>query len=211
MKCRSYFFTILTMLSAACACLLFGSAAQAQIIIDPNGDAAITSSSDFSGDFAVANLLDAMVTQADVGTAFAAGGANQWAGSGVGPHVIQMIFDTSITTDGFVYSQRLGDIPTTDKATSISFWFNDTDLGTVVPSTPADAIIDITNTDNSDLTQYSLGGTFTGQFVQAEFTGNGGNPGGSEMRMTLSAIPEPTSLVVLGLGMVGLITCRRRS
>ncbi|XAM00104.1 PEP-CTERM sorting domain-containing protein [Phycisphaeraceae bacterium D3-23] len=167
-----------------------------------------TASSEFSGAFVGTNLFDASVSDSDIGVTAYGTADGQWAGSGVGPHTIFMDYGSSITATGVAYAQRAGDDPLLDKVSTIEFWFSNTDFGGVTPVTTPDAVATITNTGDTVLTEYALGGTFSGQYVAARVstTATSGNPGGSELRMTF--IPEPGSLALLGLA--GLMVARRR-
>lgn len=187
--------------------LLMAGPSQAGMIVDADGPDTATGPA-FGAGFEVTNLFDSVVTDGDIGVTDYAGMDGQWAGPGLGPHDIFLDYGSSITASGVAYSQRAGDIATADKVGTIEFWFSDTDFGGVIPGTPADGTATVTNVTDSILTEYDLGGTFSGQFVAARFTsvvGGTFNPGGTEMRLT---IPEPGSLALLTLG--GLAMLRRR-
>ncbi|WP_442482122.1 PEP-CTERM sorting domain-containing protein [Aeoliella sp. SH292] len=157
----------------------------------------ITATSEFNGDYTVTNLFDEVVTDANIGvTQYGAGGGTQWAGVGTGPFNVFMDYGSPLTgVDGFVYSQRLGGNPALDKVGRIDFWFSNTDFGGVIPGTPANASVTVTNTATPILTQYTFGGAdFSGQYVAARFIappGGGGNIGGSEFRLSFNT---PTAI-----------------
>lgn len=150
---------------------------------------AVTASSEFAAQYAVTNLFDATVTNADVGNTLYGNPDGQWAGVGAGPFNVFMDFGSSLTgVDGFAYSQRLGATPTTDKVGKVDLWFSNTNFDGVLPATPADASVTVTNVTTRLFTQYSFGqNEFSGRYVAARFsapTGGGGNIGGSEFRLT---------------------------
>ena len=102
------------------------------------------------------------------------------------------------------YAQRAGGNPAVDKVLSIAFYFSDT-LG-VFGGVP-DENLTITDTTDNLFNEYNFAGAHAGRFVRAVFTGNGGNPGGSELRFY--GVPEPTGSL-LALAGVGAVMLRRR-
>jgi len=189
----------------AVACV--APAAAAGTIVSATGPTTVTGP-EFGAGFELSNLFDETVADADLDTtAFGAVAGTQWAGPGLGPHTIFMDYGSSITASGVGYAQRSGDTAGFDKVTQIEFWFSDTDFGGILPGGVADATVSVTILDDTVLNEYAMGGSFSGRYVAARFTATGqqGNPGGSEMRLT---VPEPGSLALLGLG--GLMLARRR-
>ena len=172
--------------------LVHADTAPAAIVIVP-APAGVVASSEYNATYAVTKMFDATVTAGDIGVTSYGVTDGQYAGSGVGPHNVFMDFGSSVTADGFVYSQRAGGVPSADKVVQIEFWFEATDPGTTLPAGPADATVAITNTVNSTLTQHSLGGAFSDQYVAMRMTGNSFNPGGSEFRLA-SGVPAPPPL-----------------
>ena len=172
-----------------------------------------SASSEFDGSFAVGNLHDGSVTATSIGTADFQ--ENQYAGAGDGPHVIVYDMDSSVDFDGIYYAQRLGGDPATDKVTSIEFWVTNTNPGSAgtgmsILSTAVDNILSVTNTANNNMTEYGLGETLSGQYVVMRITGNGGNPGGSELQLRAGIIPEPSTAMMALLGLTSLIAFSRR-
>ena len=171
--------------------------AQAEIVPTPTS---FTATSEFSGAFAVGNLFDATVGDADLGNTLYGNTDGQWAGVGVGPFGVFMDFGSTLTEiDGLAYSQRFGANAAADKVGQIELWFSPTDFGGTIPGTAPDATVNITTTASAVIQPYSLGGEFSGQFVAAQFTvasGSFGNIGGSEFRLTrdvaVDALPELT-------------------
>jgi len=155
--------------------------AEAILIASPPG---VQASSAFDAFFDEANLFDGAITLADIGTTNNLG--EQYAGYRVGPHTVLMDYRNSITADSFVYSQRLGLVPSMDKVTQIEFWFETTDPGgPTVPARPADETVLMSNTTDPNLTRETFtGGPFTSRYVVMRLTGNNGNPGGSEFRFS---------------------------
>ena len=94
----------------------------------------VTASSEFNTNFAVTNLFDATVTNADVGITLYGNPDGQWAGVGADPFNVFMDFgSTLIDMDGLAYSQRLGGNPALDKVGRIDLWFSNSDFGGVIP------------------------------------------------------------------------------
>ena len=157
--------------------------------VDPTGflgrDPTSSSASSFhSAPYVVGNLYDGNIGSASIGTPDNQGA--QYAGNGAGPHVIVYDMGASVDFDGIYYAQRLGDNPATDKVTSMQFWVTDTNpgaasTGMAILGSAVDRTLSITNTADSNLTEYGLGVTLSGRYVVMRLTGNGGNPGGSEL------------------------------
>src|SRR6476646_8544686 len=98
----------------------------------------VTASSQFSPTYAVTNLFDATVTNANVGVTPYGNPDGQWAGVGAGPfNVFMDLGSTVLGIDGFAYSQRLGANPALDKVGRVDFWIGNSDFGGVIPATPA--------------------------------------------------------------------------
>lgn len=202
--------TSLAMLIVGILVFSQGGDVAAEILDAPTS---VTASSEYAAEYAVSNLFDAAVTDADVGSTFFGNPDGQWAGVGIGPFNVFMEFATPLSgVDGFAYSQRLGANPILDKVGQIDFWFSDTSFGGVLPATPADASVTLTNTTNSTFTQYNFGGkSFSGQFVAAQFFSvpgaTGGNIGGSEFRLTKNtstADPNPVLTIDRNTGNITL-------
>ncbi len=200
---------IRTSLLTAALGLAFAGSGEAALTMLPD-PASSTHSSQFSAGFAGTFLYDGTVTLADVGGTANQGG--QWAGAGGGPHVQVWDMGSATAFQGIFYAQRLGADPNTDKVTGIEFWVTNTDPGaasTTMPilSTTVDHNLTVTNTANNNLTEYDFGTGLSGQWVVMRFTGNGGNPGGSELVL---GIPEPGSAALLGMAGFALTLRRRR-
>ena len=163
--------------------------------------AILGSPSQFSPAFAASFLFDG------VGEAGLNANNEQWAGSGPGPHTLQFDFGSGVAVDTMGSAQRLGDIPTIDKVTAIDLYFSD--INGVFDALP-DTILSVSNTANSNFTEYSLGGSFTGRYLKAVFTGNGGNPGGSELRFYGAPVPELSQALLSLAAVCGLMIRRRR-
>ena len=144
-------------------------------------------SSFHSASFGVGNLHDGVV--ADMGIPSNAGLGGQYAGLGGGPHVVVYDMDSTVDFNGIYYAQRRGSNLLVDKVIDIKFWVTDTDPGdpadTVafqsILDSDTDATLEITNTADNKLTEYDLGMELSGRYVVMQLTGNGGNPGGSEL------------------------------
>jgi hypothetical protein len=168
----------------------------------------------FGDPYTVDKLFDSVVTAADINITAYGGINGQWAGPGAGPHTLFMDFGSSITASGLAYSQRLGNDPVADKVGTVEFWFSDSDFLGVTPGDAPSAIVSLTNTTDTVLTSYDLGGVYSGRYVAARFTAASllpptNNPGGTEMRF-LAPIPEPSTVVLMTLvGMVGAAVLRR--
>jgi hypothetical protein len=159
--------------------------------------------SQFSAAYAASFLFDG------VGEAGLRANNNQWAGAGVGPHSIDFDFGgLGVSLDALGYAQRAGDNPALDKVTSIDLFLSDT--AGVFGATPTTTLA-ITNTTNPDFTEYSLGGSYAGRYLRAVFNGNGGNPGGSELRFYGTTVPEVSSAFLVTLAGSALSLRRRRS
>lgn len=192
--------------------LSVSSQAALTMLNDPINSSA---SSQFSGTFAAAHLFDGSPSLADVGSAAANG--QQYAGAGLGPHVLVWDMGSPINLAGIFYAQRLGGDPSLDKVTGIRFWFEDSDPGAASTALPgalgaSDHALTLTNTSDNNLTAYDFGALVgSGRWVVMELTGNGGNPGGSELQLAtdLTLIPEPSSAILIGLAS-GLVLLRRR-
>lgn len=201
---------------AALAVVTFwgGMSAQGATVIGPP----VTVTGPTFGDpFTVDKLFDSVVTEADVNVTPYGGLNGQWAGPGAGPHEIFMDFGSSITAAGVAYSQRLGNDPVADKVGTIEFWFSDSDFLGVFPAGVPSSVVSLTNTTDTILTSYDLGGVYSGRYVAARFTAASllpptNNPGGTEMRF-LAPIPEPGTLLLITLvgvaGAAGVRTSRR--
>jgi hypothetical protein len=199
--------TILSIASLSLAFAASGSAALT-LLADPISHTA--SSQINAGEFNAGNLYDGTVTLADLGTTANQGG--QYAGSGVGPHYMVYNMGSTIDLGGIVYAQRAGANSSTDKVTSIDFWLQNSNPGTVTsdPGAAIDHTLTVTNTANNNLTEYDFGSTVaSGQYVIMKMTGNGGNPGGSELVLG-TFVPEPSTTALLGLGGLALILRRRK-
>lgn len=197
--------------SAATAAVLILSAQSAvayQVIAPP-----VTSSGpQYDGNYSVAKLFDASVSDSDVGVSSYGNPDGQWAGFGEGPHEVFMDFGTSISTSAVAYAQRSGDLADADKIGTVDFWFSDTDFAGIFPVDPPESTATITNATDTILHAYSLGGTFTGQYVAARFNAASpglaiNNPGGSELRFL--AVPEPSSVLMAMVACAGLAYVRR--
>lgn len=192
---------VLPLLSGS-LCLLLVAAVEAQVVVPaPTTVTGVT----FGAPFTVDKLFDASVTSADLGVTAYGSSDDQWAGPGAGPHEIFMDFGSSITASGVAYAQRAGADPAADKVGTIDFWFSDTDFAGVFPAGSPDATASITNTTDTVITAYDLGGEFSGQYVAARFTAFSlapptNNPGGTELRLLM--VPEPVSAMLVGLGAV---------
>lgn len=195
----------------ATACLMSGSPTLGAIIIDPPSGG--TTGASFPG-FPPSNLFDGSVSAADVGSTSYGAGDSQFAGNGVGPHVVFMDYGSSVTAIGVAYAQRAGNDPLADKVGLIEFWFSNDDFGGVIPASSPDVSTTITNTTNQVLTEYDFGGSASGRYVAARFTAASldpptNNPGGSEMR--LLGVPEPATnvLFLLASASAGFAALRR--
>jgi hypothetical protein len=184
------------------ASLLFHlSMAQAEITFLPDPVGA-TASSSFSGDVASwgpQRLYDTTPTPADLDTNFEAGTALQYAGNGVGPHVLVFDYGESITFNGLAYSQRVTNDPIVDKVQTIEIWVSDTDPGAATLTLPdslgaADATSGPLETaaGPSPLVLYEFGSELSGQYVifRLNDAGPGSfNPGGSELQLSFNTNP----------------------
>lgn len=118
----------------------------------------------------------------------------QYQGLGEEPKTVFMDYGTPVSANWFAYAQRSGGDPTADRVGKFEFWFSNSDFGGVLPATPADAVVQIADTDarlrDSVLRPYSLSGDRTGQFVALRLTVSGlseprptNNIGGHEFRL----------------------------
>lgn len=198
-----------SMATAAIITLSTQNAVAYQVIAPP----VASSGPQYNGDYSVAKLFDASVSDSDVGVTSYGNPDGQWAGPGEGPHEVFMDFGASISTSAIAYAQRSGDLADADKIGTVDLWFSDTDFAGVFPADAPDTTATITNPTDTILHPYSLGGTFSGQYVAARFNAatlgiDPNNPGGSEFRFL--AIPEPSSVGIATLACAGLLSWRRR-
>src|SRR4029078_8231282 len=99
-------------------------------------------SSNFGFPYVAASLFDATVTDADLGATVYGVTDNQWAGVGPGPHNLFMDLGAAISANGIAYAQRAGAFGgSNDKVGQIELWFSNSDFGSVIPATPAQAIV----------------------------------------------------------------------
>ena len=199
------------LLSVSLASLMtIGSAQAALTMLDDPTSA--TASTEHSAPFLVTNLFDGTPTLADVGSTTQNG--SDYAGSGVGPHVVVYDMGSSIELAGIFYSQRVHIL---DAVTSIEFWVESSDPGSATLALASslgasDHTINLAGTDNN-LTEYDFGGVVgTGQYVVMRLNSPSTfNPGGGELQLaTTASVPEPSSTALLGLGTLGLLLRRRR-
>jgi hypothetical protein len=190
------------------------SQAALTLLPDPVSSSA---SSSFSGDipnWGPQRLYDANPTEADLGTGFSAGATQQYAGNGVGPHVLVFDYGETITFTGIAYSQRLGGDPVADKVQNIEVWATDTDPGPASLALPGALGAAQGNTGQIDTTagetnflNYPVG-ELSGRYVVFRLNDSGPgsfNPGGSEMQLTF--VPEPATGM---MGLFGLLLALRR-
>jgi hypothetical protein len=201
----------LTMAMAAAAVLIL--AAQSAVAYDVIAPPVTSSGPQYDGNYSVAKLFDASVAGADIGVTSYGNPDGQWAGFGEGPHEVFMDFGASISTAAIAYAQRSGDLADADKIGTVDFWFSESDFAGLFPVDAPDTKATITNATDTILHAYSLGGTFTGQYVAARFNAASpglaiNNPGGSEFRFL--AVPEPSSIILSVLACGGLTYLRRR-
>jgi hypothetical protein len=202
--------------NAALACLmLFAEIAPAAILPTPISSSA---SSEFGGPYVAGALFDGTVADADLGVTVYGVSDNQWAGVGPGPHNLFMDYGATISASGLAYAQRAGAFGgNNDKVGKIELWFSNSDFGSVLPATPAQATVNpsVPSPNSGVLLSYPLGSLLTGRYVAARFTAldttlppNVNNIGGSELRLT---IPEPTAISMLVLvGSVALVVVRSK-
>lgn len=175
------------------------ASAEITLLPDPVG---ATASSSFSGDVASwgpQRLYDATPTTADLDTNFEAGTLLQYAGDGLGPHVLVFDYGESITFNGVAYSQRLTNDPIVDKVQTIEIWVSETDPGNasvILPDTlgapdATSGLLD-TRAGPSPFVLYEFGSELTGQYVifRLNDAGPGSfNPGGSELQLSFNTNP----------------------
>ena len=182
------------------------SISQAELVLVPDPVSSSASTS-FAGDIAnwgPQRLYDATPTTADLDTNFDAGNAQQYAGQGLGPHVLVFDYGSPVTFSGIAYSQRLGADPIADKVQNIDVWVSDTDPGAASVDLPgtlgaSEANTGQLNTDAglSTFANYNLGLDLTGRYVifQLNDAGPGSfNPGGSELQLTFDTDPADPDL-----------------
>ena len=150
----------------------------------------VAASSFFSGSFLPDFLFDGNPSFGSIANL-----AGQYAGSGLGPHVLALDFGSEITMSGLGYAQRLGGMPSADKVIQMEIWFLDSPGSTTAPATPPDVILPITHIADATYTAYDFSdqGIFTSQYVVMRLTGNSFNPGGSELRMLFDPVAAPDS------------------
>lgn len=199
---------------------LASSQAALTLLPDPVSSSASSSFSNDIPNWGPQRLYDASPTASDIGTGFAAGTSLQYAGNGIGPHVLVFDYGQSVNFTGIAYSQRLGGDPIADKVQDIDVWATDTDPGaatTVLPGTlgaadgntgQLDTTAGATNFLNYDV------GNLSGRYVIFQFNDSGPgsfNPGGSEMQLTFdpALVPEPATGLLGAFGMLLLLRRRR--
>ena len=98
-------------------------------------------------------------------------------------------FGAPILANTIAYAQRMGGDDRADKVGQIEFWFSDQSFGGVVPATPADATVPITNVENGTIMPYSMRGEYSGRFVAMRLTAHStfGSIGGNEFRFVQGA------------------------
>lgn len=194
---------------------LLSSPAALTMLPDPVSSSASSSFSNDVPNWGPQRLYDANPAVSDLGTNFAAGNALQYAGNGVGPHVLVFDYGSTVTFTGIAYSQRLGADPIADKVQNIEVWATDTDPGPASLALPGTLGAAQGNTGQLDTSpgvttflNYPVGGELSGRYVVFRLNDSGPgsfNPGGSELQLTL--VPEPATGV---LGLCGLLLAMRR-
>jgi hypothetical protein len=168
--------------------------AQTFTLTTPPTPTAAIANSEFGGTFVVGSLFDdTNIAGDDIGIIQYGGGDLQYAGVGPEPKEIFMDFGQSISANYLSFAQRIGGDPLADKIGEIELWFSNSDFGGVLPTTPADVAIPITDLSlgaTATLQPYSLGDVFSGQYVAARLniadvsTGQPvNNIGGNELRL----------------------------
>jgi len=197
---------------------LASSQAALTLLPDP---ASSSASSSFSGDvpnWGPQRLYDASPVVSDVGTGFADGATLQYAGNGLGPHVLVFDYGSPVTFNGIVYSQRLGGDPVADKVQNIDVWVTNSDPGPASLALPGALGAPQGNTGQLDTTAGATNFNnypvpeLTGQWVVMQFNDSGPgsfNPGGSELQLSYDPIPEPATGLLGGLGLLLLVRRHR--
>lgn len=160
-----------------------------ELLADP---VSVSASSFFNATYAPEFLFDAELSVEDVESRSFVAQDPQYAGVGIGPHVLVLDYGEAVTFDSLVYAQRLGGISNLDKAPGMDFWVTDTDPGPaaigmpILSGAPDASITGLTTTD-SILHYYALGTSLSGQFVVIRLQQGNGNTGGAELGLARSA------------------------
>jgi hypothetical protein len=185
--------------AALLAATALGSAQSLQAfdVIDPSGTiyGNVSDSSHFNGSFISANLFDADVSAAAVGSPLSAGA--EYAKSGPGDAWVAFEVDQPYEVGSIFWAQRNG-ANTGDNMQRLSIWASETDPFTAAnPGTaPLDVVNLLPNSGQPVWQEYFLTNTFTGKYflMHLEQTDVRGNPGGAEMRLGLN--PPPTAPII---------------
>lgn len=181
----------------AAAAFLVAPSTRAFDVIDPAGDlyVNVSDSSRFNGSFISANLFDADVSSAVIGSTLSAGA--EYAKSGAGDAWVAFELDQSYPIGSIFWAQRNGS-NTGDNMQRLSIWSSAD--GAFTPTNPGTAPLDVVsllpNTGQPVWQEYFLTNTFSGKYflIHLEQTDVRGNPGGAEMRFGLN--PPPTAPII---------------
>src|SRR5258705_3691078 len=142
--------------AALASLMLFPEIAPAAILPAPISSSAL---SEFGGPYVAGALFDGTVADADIGVTVYGVSDNQWAGVGPGPHNLFMDFGATISASGIAYAHRAGAFGwDNDKVGKIELWFSNSDFGSVLPATPAQATVNpsVPSPNNGELLNYPL-------------------------------------------------------
>jgi hypothetical protein len=169
-------------------------------VLDPKGIiyTGVNSSSTFSAAFASSNLFTTDVTGLAVGAVMTTEGNNhEFARKGAGDAWVTFQVDQAYPIGGFFWSQRVGS-GTGDNMQVIDLWASQTNIFTTNdPGTLPDVSMNLVpNSGNPVWTRYLLPSVLTGQYflMHLQQTTITGNPGGSEMRLMVTGVPQPVAV-----------------
>ncbi len=169
-----------------CVSVFFVIQARALDVVDPTGVnyTVVSDNSEYDSSYTSANLFDMDMTGVATGTILS---GNQYADAGLGNCFVAFQLETIYTNVASIfYAQRSGSNPALDKIGIIRLWASAAAPFTAAdPGTPPDSIIDITNSNGGQWTEYLMTNVVAGQYflIELEQTTVGGNPGGTQFRL----------------------------
>ena len=206
----------------ACASVLLCIHARAQSVIDPDGTLYTGASAQVwwndTPDFGPQHLFDVNMTGMAVGANLTGLHANDFvAGNGDGSSVQTYYVAFQLDQDyaninSVFYAQRSGNNPLADKIQTLTIWSSATTPFTAANPGTLGESINITDQNPAEWAEYTLSTPISGQYflIEGAQTTQNGNPGGFQLRLGASSVPEPGTLNVIVAGLMGTaFLCKR--